>query len=84
MKQTLKHDESAPVRSPHVESVLKKQRVLRDEWEKEICQSNLTRDGCQNSRAAVGIWVWVWGGYGDDLPSPQTMGILWGFLINLE
>jgi len=55
MKQTLKQDESAPVRSPHVESVLKKQRVLRDEWEKEICQSNLTRDGCQNSRAAVGM-----------------------------
>jgi len=19
-------------------------------------------------------WVWVWGGYGDDLPSPQTHG----------
>ena len=46
MKQTLKQDESAPVRSPHVESVMKKQQVLRDEWEKEICQSNLTRDGC--------------------------------------
>jgi len=29
-------------------------------------------------------WVRVWGGYGDDLPSHRPMGILWGFLINLE
>ena len=29
-------------------------------------------------------WVWVWGGYGDDLPSHRPMGILWGFLINLK
>jgi len=29
-------------------------------------------------------WVWVWGKYGDDLPSPQTNGDSMGIFNQLE
>ena len=29
-------------------------------------------------------WVWVWSGYGDDLPSPQTHGDFMGIFNQPE